>query len=300
MKYFTKEVQIALVAIVGIVILFFGLKFLKGLSVFSTSDTYYAEFDDISGLTSSCPIYANGFKVGSVSDIDYDFNKQGHIKAALDLDKAMHLPVGTRAEIESDIMGNVQVNLIMPANTTEMVAIGSTISGGKALGALGKVGDMVPQVEKMLPKLDSIMASLNAILADPAIRNTLHNADKISADLTVTTKQLNDLMSEVNGKMPTMLNKVDATLDNTSLLTKKLSDVDVAATMAKVDATLANVQEMTAKLNSNDGSLGLLMRDPGLYNNLTATMRDADSLVIDLKAHPKRYVHFSLFGRKDK
>lgn len=300
MKYFTKEVQIALVAIIGIVILFFGLKFLKGLSVFSTADTYYAEFYDISGLTKSCPIYANGFQVGSVSGIDYDYAKQGHIKAALDLDKAMHLPVGTRAEIESDLMGNVKVNLVMPSEAEGNVAVGGTISGGKALGALGKAGDMMPQIERMLPKLDSIMASLNAILADPAIKNTLHNADKISGDLTETTRQLNALMAEVNGKMPALMDKADATLDNASKVAKNLSDLDVAATLAKVDATLDNVHEMTEKLNSNEGTLGLLMRDPGLYDNITATMRDADSLVIDLKAHPKRYVHFSLFGRKDK
>lgn len=300
MKYFTKEVQIALVAIIGIVILFFGLKFLKGLSVFSTADTYYAEFDDISGLTKSCPIYANGFQVGSVSGIDYDYAKQGHIKAALDLDKALQLPIGTRAEIESDLMGNVKVNLVMPSDAEGNVEVGGTINGGKALGALGKAGDMMPQIEQMLPKLDSIMASLNAILADPAIKNTLHNADKISGDLTETTRHLNALMAEVNGKMPALMDKADATLDNAGKVAKNLSDLDVATTLAKVDATLDNVHEMSEKLNSNEGTLGLLMRDPVLYNNIAATMRDADSLVIDLKAHPKRYVHFSLFGRKDK
>lgn len=300
MKYFTKEVQIALVAIIGIVILFFGLKFLKGLSVFSTSSTYYAEFDDISGLTNSCPVYANGFKVGSVSNIDYDYTQRGRIKATLGLDKEMQLPVGTRAEIESDLMGNVKVNLVLPKDVSQMVRLGGTILGGKALGALDKAGDMVPEVQRILPKLDSIMTSLNQILAGPAIKNTLHNADKITADLTQTTEQLNSLMAEVNNKVPSMLGKADATLDNTQKLTKNLSDIDVAGTMEKVNATLNNVQEMTAKLNSNEGSLGLLMRDPELYNNLTATMRDADSLVIDLKAHPKRYVHFSLFGRKSK
>ncbi len=97
-----------------------------------------------------------------------------------------------------------------------------------------------------------------------------------------------------------MLAHANNVLESTDKITKDIATVDISATMAKVDATLANVQQLSAKLNSNDGTLGLLMRDPSLYNNLTATMRDADSLLIDLKAHPKRYVHFSIFGRKDK
>ena len=97
-----------------------------------------------------------------------------------------------------------------------------------------------------------------------------------------------------------MLGKVDGVLDNTQTLTRNLSEIDVATTLSKVDATLANVEQMTAKLNSNEGTLGLLMRDPGLYTNMTSTMLHVDSLMIDLKSHPKRYVHFSLFGRKDR
>jgi phospholipid/cholesterol/gamma-HCH transport system substrate-binding protein len=100
--------------------------------------------------------------------------------------------------------------------------------------------------------------------------------------------------------MPNMMDKANGVLTNTETLTKQLSEIDVASTMSKVDATLANVQQMTSTLNSNEGTLGLLMHDPGLYNNLNATMHDADQLMIDLKAHPKRYVHFSVFGKKDK
>jgi phospholipid/cholesterol/gamma-HCH transport system substrate-binding protein len=100
--------------------------------------------------------------------------------------------------------------------------------------------------------------------------------------------------------MPQMLENADGMLANANNLTKNLSELDLASTMQKVDNTLRNVEQMTAKLNSNDGTLGLLMRDPELYNHLNATMIHADSLMIDLKQHPKRYVHFSVFGKKDK
>lgn len=300
MKFFTKEVQIALVAIVGIVVLFFGMQFLKGLSIFSTNDSYYVKLKDISGLSVSSPVYANGYKVGVVKDIVFDYSGAGNIVAEIDLDDKMRLPKGTTAEIESDMLGNVKMNIVLAANNLDYISAGDTLQGGKASGALDKAAAMIPAIEKVLPKLDSIMGSLNVLLADPALANSLHNVDEITANLTTTTKELNTLMGGLNKNMPGMLAHANNVLESTDKITKDIATVDISATMAKVDATLANVQQLSVKLNSNDGTLGLLMRDPSLYNNLTATMRDADSLLIDLKAHPKRYVHFSIFGRKDK
>lgn len=300
MKFFTKEVQIALVAIVGIVVLFFGMQFLKGLSIFSTNDSYYVKLKDISGLSVSSPVFANGYKVGVVKDIVFDYSGAGNIVAEIDLDDKMRLPKGTTAEIESDMLGNVKMNIVLAANNLDYISAGDTLQGGKASGALDKAAAMIPAIEKVLPKLDSIMGSLNVLLADPALANSLHNVDEITANLTTTTKELNTLMGGLNKNMPGMLAHANNVLESTDKITKDIATVDISATMAKVDATLANVQQLSAKLNSNDGTLGLLMRDPSLYNNLTATMRDADSLLIDLKAHPKRYVHFSIFGRKDK
>ena len=97
-----------------------------------------------------------------------------------------------------------------------------------------------------------------------------------------------------------MMAKTNGILTNAEGVTQKLNDIDIVATMQKVDRAMANVEQTTAKLNSNDGTLGLLMRDADLYNNMNATMQSADSLLIDMRQHPKRYVHFSVFGKKDK
>ena len=300
MKFFTKEVQIALVAIVGLVILFFGMNFLKGLSLFSAGNQYMAKFSDVTGLSASSPVYCNGVKVGTVESINYDYSRPDNIVAVLGLDADMQLPQGTSAEIASDLLGNVRLELKLGEATAARLAVGDTILGGQQTGLMSKAAGMVPQIEQMLPKLDSILASVNALLADPTISRSLHNIEDITAGLTTTAAGLNQLTVSLNRQLPVLMSRADGVKANADTLTRSLNDMDLAATMAKVDRTLQNVEQMTAKLNSKEGTLGLLMRDAELYNNLNATMAHADSLMIDLKAHPKRYVHFSVFGKKDK
>ena len=300
MKYFSKEVQIALVAIVGIVVMFFGLKFLKGMTLFSTADNYYAQFSNVAGLSVSSPIYSNGYRVGVVEDVIYDYSGTSSIVAVLGLDSKMKLPKGTRAEISKDLMGNVELDLILGPSPVDIMEPGDTIRGAVSQGALGKASEMIPQIQQMLPKIDSILANVNMLLSDPALRSSLHNIDQITANLSSTTNELHHLSTNLKTQVPGMIEKADNVLDNTNTLTKNLSDLDIAMTMAKVNNTLQNVEQMTAKLNSNDGTIGLLMRDQELYRNAASTMGHVDSLMIDLKQHPKRYVHFSIFGRKDK
>ena len=297
-KYFTKEVQIALVAIVGIVVLFFGLKFLKGLSLVANSNVYPVTFHDISGLSASSPVYANGYKVGAVKGIDYDYQGTGAIVAHVELDPQMRVPRGSSAEIASDFMGNVKMNLILGDNPADLLENGDTIRGGQSSGMMAKAEEMMPAIQQMLPKLDSILMSLNLLLADPALTNSLHNVEHITANLEITTRGVNRLMDNLNGSVPGMMQRADRILANTEDFTDKLSKVEVSATMAKVDNTLAQVEQLTTRLNSKESTIGLLMTDPQLYINLTNTMRNADSLLYDLRQHPKRYGTFSLFTNK--
>lgn len=296
----TKEIKIALVAIVGILIMYFGINFLKGMNLFSTNNAYYMTFDDIQGLGASTPIYADGYKVGTVDGLEYDYKENGPIKVKVDIVKDLRIPQGSKAEIVKDLMGNLQVNLLLANNPRERVEPGGIIPGAVNGGMMDKAANLIPVVEKMLPKLDSILTSVNALLADPALAASLHNVETITSNLTVSTRELNTLMAGLNKQVPGMIGKANGVLDNTNRLTANLASLDVQGTLNKVNQTLESAHQFTEKLNSNQGSLGLLMNDTKLYDNLTSTMGHADSLVIDLKAHPKRYVHFSVFGRKDK
>ena len=139
MKYFTKEVRIALVAIVGLVVLYFGMNFLKGMSLLANDNTYYVKFKDISGLSASNPIFADGYQVGVVKDIVYDYETNGDVVVKFDVNNTMRIPKGSSAEIVSDLMGNVKMNLLLANNPRERVEPGDTIIGAINGGAMGKL-----------------------------------------------------------------------------------------------------------------------------------------------------------------
>jgi len=295
-----KEVKIALVAIAALVILFFGMNFLKGTKLFSDNYQYTITFHDVTGVEKNCPVYADGVVVGAITDIVYDYSHRKPTQLTAMLNKMMRVPKGTTAEVKSDLMGNTQVNLLLAHDTEEVINPGETIVGNNDIGAMEKVKAMLPTVESMVPKLDSILTSLNAILADPAIRDILHNTKSVTANLETSSRQLNTLMAELNSKVPAMMDRTDRVMANTEVLTSKLAAVDVDAIVQQVNRTLTDVQSTMAKINSNDGTLGKLINDTQLYDNLNTTVRSADQLVVDLKENPKRYVHFSIFGRKSK
>lgn len=298
MMKFKKEIQIALVAIAGLVILFYGMQFLKGLTMFSAGNKYMATFDDVTGLSASSPVYCNGVKIGTVESIDYDFNHPDNILAIIGLDDEVRIPEGTTAEIVSDLLGNVRLELKLGNLSAAKMAVGDTIRGGMQQGVMGKAGELVPEIQQLLPKLDSILSSINTLLANPALDHSLNNIEDITSGLTITAGELNKLAGALNRQVPALMGKATGVMANADTLTRNLNAINVAATMEKVNHTLDNVERMTAKLNSNEGTLGLLMRDAELYNNLNVTVSHADSLMLDLKRHPKRYVHFSVFGNK--
>lgn len=300
-EFFTKEIRIALTVIIGIVVLFVGMNFLKGIIVFSNDNSYKVVMRDINGLSASSPVYAKGFQVGVVRNILYDYEGvNGGIIVTIDVDNKMRIPVGTTAEVSSDLMGNLKLNLILSDNMRESIEPGGVIIGSLGKGMMDEVAQMMPQLKALLPKLDSILTNVNIIMSDPALKSIIDNVNGATDNLNKSSAQLNKMMTQFESTMPGMLQKVDTVLGNTEQITSDIAKADVAATMKNISVTLQNCRELTDKLNSNEGSLGKFINDPSLYDNLNATMRDADSLMIDLKSHPKRYVHFSIFGRKDK
>jgi phospholipid/cholesterol/gamma-HCH transport system substrate-binding protein len=296
-KVFTKEVRIGIAGIVSLFILIYGINYLKGVNLFKPASYIYVRYANIYGLTVSSPVFADGYKIGLVHDIHYDYDNPGNVVVAVELDTQTRIPKGSWAELETEMLGSVKINLMLVNNPRESYAIGDTIPGKENKGMTAGMSALLPQVEQMLPKLDSILTSLNRILGDENIPAALHSIRNTAANLEVSTAQLNTLMRR---DIPQLTAKMNTVGDNFITISNKLKDIDFNATFSRIDSTLYNVKLVTEKLNRKDNSIGLLLNDPGFYNKLNATADHATSLLEDLKANPKRYVHFSLFGRKNK
>lgn len=292
-----KEVKIGIIGIAALAMLFFGINYLKGVRMFHASSYYYVEYTDINGLATSSPVFASGYKVGLVREIQYNHANPGHVVVEVELDKGMQIPKGSTGELVTEMLGTVKMNLKLNLQSKEYCQPGDTLPGIVNNGLMGVAEGIMPKVEQLMPKMDSILNSLNQLLANPALRGTLENTERLTANLDVTTRQLNKLMQN---DLPQITGRMITIADNFSTISESLKGVDYAETFQKIDSTLQNVQLLTSKLNSKDNTVGLLFNDPTLYNNLSATTANAASLLEDLQAHPKRYVHFSLFGRKDK
>ena len=302
-----KEVKIGITAIVAIILFYIGINFLKGVNVFTTTNTYYVKFENAGGLTPSASVLANGYAVGIVREINYNYSDNQSVVVSIELDKAMHVPEGTTAELETSLMGSVTLHLLPGKNPVKYLERGDTISGRQHFGAMERAAEMLPQVEQMLPKVDSIMGNLNRLTGDSAMLALVKNLAVISENLAQTTSRVDHLMGK---EIPVLLSNMNALTGNLNKVAGDIAKGNLDSTMTVLHATMQNAETLTRRLNaltstlnssvtSTDNSLGLLLNDRSIYDGLNHTIHSADSLLIDIKANPKRYIHFSVFGKKN-
>ena len=292
---FSRELIVGVLGLTALFVIYFLINFFKSIDIFDDTDNYRVEFTNIGELTNSAPVYINGCKVGNVSSIEHNFNESEIVTLTLSLNQGLRLPEGSYAQIHNKLMGGSTICIVM-GKGEGTIEPGTTLKGILEAGAMDEVGNMMPQIEAMLPKVDSMLTSLNTIFANPAINNTLNNLETLSAQLNTTSAQLNRLVSN---DIPTALDKVIEIEDDLLKVSSQLSEVDYASMIATLDASLNNIQQITAALSEGNGTVGMLLNDTALYSKLNETCEAANALLEDLKENPKRYVHFSVFGRKE-
>lgn len=300
-SFFTKNVIIGLVIIVALGLLFWGIEYLKGANLFKPTNFYKAYFEQVDGLNVSSPVTINGFKVGQVSEISYDYDNN-RILVEMSMDKNLKIPVGTTVSLASGLLGSAELELNLSQNSTYL-NVGDEIKGTVQSGLMDAVSsNVMPQVKVMLPKLDSILTNVNALTADPALRTSVARLDGITAELAASSQQLTQLMRQINASVPGVMTNVDGVTSklNTSAgdlnsVTAQLKAMPLDSTINSINATVANLEQLSRKINSTDSSLGMLLNDRQLYNNANNAVLSLDSLLQDVKANPKRYVTIKVF-----
>lgn len=304
-KLFSKEVIIGICATLTVLILVFGIDYLKGVNVFKASNYYYISYTNVAGLAQSAPVTLNGYKVGQVREIEYEFNNPGHVKVEVSLDKALQVPEGTKASLISDMLGTATIELKMPENVTKFVPVGSTIEGVVPKGLMDNIAnEVMPGVSNMIPKVDSLITGANMLIASEDLRQSIARLNHVMANLETSTASLARIMSQITpvaSKAGTVMTNATEITENMNQISRDLTSVSSTLKDMPLDSTLNHINRITSDLaavtaavNSKDSSIGKLLYSDAFYNNINNTVSSLDSLFIDIKKNPKRYISIKL------
>lgn len=298
-KIFTKEVIIGLCVIVAIAILFFGIEFLKGINLFKPANFYTAEYENVEGLEIAAPVNIDGYKVGQVRDIVFDYENHGKIKVLLALNKHLRLPADSKAVIGSTLLSGSYVEIIL-GSSPEIIPEGGMLPSGVVPDLMASLNnEILPSVSSIMPKIDSLLLSVNRLASDPALLASIKNLETITQNVSNASRNLNIIMQKqvpsILGNADAMTSNLDSITSNLTVLSAELKNLPISQTMGNVNTLTSNLAKFSEQLNNPHSTLGELTSDSELYNRINSLTADIDSLIIDIKKNPKRYISIKLF-----
>lgn len=304
---FTREFKTGVIAIVILALFIWGYNFLKDVSLYDRSRTLYAEYENVQGLAPKSPITINGLKVGSVSKISFHPVKKGVLVAHLQLDNDIEFSVNSVAQIYApDFISGKSLKINMVLDSSPLAKNGDTLQGEVDSGIMGMINEQIAplqvKVESFVVQTDSVMRSIDALLDDENqgnIKESLVSIRNILADFERSSDYIETLMQE-NGKMDSIVNNTNRALDNLAVISDSIRVADLGATLANLQTTLDGFNAVLDSVRQGDGTMGKLLNDDELYTNLAGASKELEELLREIKEHPKRFVHLSVFGKKEK
>lgn len=290
MKY-SREFKVGVLAIVCLGILYFGFNFLKGINIFSPTNVYVGTFDRINGLTAQAPVYIKGYQVGLVESIQYDFKQNPSFTVNVSIDKTIELPRGTQMALVADgLLGGGAIELQLPImpNRAMPYQKGDTLPTHIVPGLVDNLQTgLLANLDSLLNQANILLASLNSEVEEGSLRNTLRNVERITNDLTVSSR---DIRSLTHQQLPALMTKVDSTMVGLQEIVNDVNAANIQQTIGNVDNT---IKTLNAALQSQDGTLGLLLNDKELYDNLNGALQNldnavqnVDTIMMSIKARP--------------
>lgn len=294
-KLTRQTVKIGFFTLLAIVILYLGITYLKGLSISARSKTYYVAMNDVTGINVATRVFVNGYKVGSVRKMEYDYRNNGETILTLTLDPDIKLPQGTQVQVAQTLLSGALVNLVLPEvetgaylNAKDTIPM-YTHRSAKSLEQLQS--EFVPRLSTTLSRMDSVLLQANAILSNPNIEPTLADVRQSAQHINASSAQLQQSLRS----LPTIMGRIDHTSANVESFASRLDSLQLQETVANLESTSRELKSFTQRLNQSNGTVGRLLNEDGLYNRIDSVTTSLDALIQDIKAHPKKYVKLSLF-----
>ena len=308
----SHEVKVGTIALVTIIAFILMYKFLQGTALFTRTDTYHIVYDNISGLTESNPVEINGYHAGVVQDIRLINDGSGRIHVALSVDKNFNIPKDSKAEITTaSLIAGMKIILRL-GQSSEMCHNQDTIGGYVAASILDKLSETISPLEdnisNIIIKLDSVVSALNDVLTPGMtsnIKSAMSNVNDVTASLRdISVSKKDELIGAIEelkvftAMLSANSSTIDSTLKNLGHISEAVASAGIDSTLLSLRSSLDNLDEIVKGISKGEGSAGKLITNDSLYNNLNNTLYDLDLLLQDMKGNPKKYVHFSLFGKK--
>ena len=289
----SKTTKIGALTLIALFLLYFGLNYLKGFNVFKRANVYYAAFPEVKNVNIASPVLVNGYKVGVVQSLSFDYKNGRSIVVGIDLESEYRMPKGSHLAIHQTALSGAELRIIQGDPRDGYLNPGDTIRSETPDDIMSVTSNkIVPSVVNMMPKVDSVIVGLANMVNNPNLAVMMEN-------MAATAQRLNRLTASLDKSIGTQLRAVMANTrtitDNVAMLSEELKQLKLEALMAELQATSENLRSFSDQIRNSNGSLGMLLNDKSLYMRLDSMASSADALLRDLKANPKRYVHFSVF-----
>ncbi len=307
-----NEYQIGITVLVTFIVLIIGINFLKGKTLFSGQKTYYAIYDDVTGMHESSYVYVNGMKVGYVVKISPMTRKNDKFLVELSIDKKIEIPKDSRLTMFSTGLMSGQALRIDLGKSTALLQTKDTMQGGIEKGLTDEISPIGETLSSVLKRIDTLTNTLNRTIDEQAKQNiqlTLTNINQISQRLNSVAMNVDNLVAKDKDKLDRIVSNVESItrnlVNNNQAITNIISCFDnissdiekqnIGSTLAKVKTSLESINSMLNKIERGEGNIGMLLSDEGLYRNVTSAAKDLDELILDIKKNPKKYIHVSVF-----
>jgi phospholipid/cholesterol/gamma-HCH transport system substrate-binding protein len=316
----SNETKVGALTIIAITLIILGFNFLKGRTIFKSGNFLYAKYTDTKGLIVSNPVFVNGFQVGSVFEIENQSADLSQIVVAIKLNQAYKIPANSIATIQDNPLGTNSISIVL-GDAKSYLKSEDTIKTAPAASLLGDLMNTLSplgeQTKKTITALEQVLTNINTVLNE----QNKANFQTILANLSATTENLNKSMESIEGMLQKQNGSIAQTADNLNAFTKNLSDnnkkinniisnldtaskqikdADLYKTIQGIQLAVTELATTLHKLNSGNGSAAKLLNDPAVYQQLQGTIKSLNTLIDDVKVHPKRYINVSVFGKKDK